>query len=687
MSNANNLLSKETSPYLLQHADNPVNWHPWNSEALQLARQQNKPILLSVGYSACHWCHVMAHESFEDPQTAEIMNQHFINIKVDREERPDIDKIYQTAHSLLTNRPGGWPLTVFISPHNLMPFFAGTYFPNQRRYNMPSFIEIMQMVSDAYINKADDIKQQDNAIQQVIDRLSQHGNTPDELDTLPLDIARRQLASEFDSSHGGFSPAPKFPHCSMLERLLRHCALMDKRSTPDNEARNMLCFTLDKMASGGFQDHVGGGFYRYSTDKYWMIPHFEKMLYDNGQLLSIYALSFAYTQNPYYKSVAEHTADWAIRELQSELGGFFSALDADTEKVEGKFYVWTADEIKTLLSIDEYQALAAMYGLNKPANFEGKWHLHAGYDIDNIDDSTPLDRNTFEQLISNALSTLLNARNTRTLPARDDKILCSWNALMIRGLSLAGRHCNNTSYTDAANRAVDFIRKHMWHNKRLVASYKDGHAHLNAYLDDYAFLLQALIDLLQTRWNTTTYNWALEIADSMIEYFYDRDHGGFYFTSHDHEELLYRSKQFADEAIPNGNACAVSALYILGLLSGKTSYLEAAENTLKSAYSDLKSQAITHCALLNSLELHFNTPSIIILKGKTEHLAEWQADLRQHYSGQLFSFAIDTDHSDDVFTEKTLQGDICAYICEGTQCLPVITKKQEFLDYIAPTNP
>ena len=681
MKNPNNLLSNETSPYLLQHADNPVNWHPWNENALNKAKTENKPILLSIGYSACHWCHVMAHESFEDTATAALMNKHFINIKVDREERPDLDKIYQTAHSLLTSRSGGWPLTVFLAPQDQIPFFAGTYFPDQARYNMPSFSEILNLVSDAYINKKEEIRQQNTSIQAALTDTSIYSPTNNILNSLPLDLARKQLEAAFEAKFGGFGSAPKFPHADMIERCLRHYLLLMSQNKLDSRALDMAIFTLDKMALGGFQDALGGGFFRYSTDDQWMIPHFEKMLYDNAQLFSLYANAFALTKSLLYKQTIKLAADWLIREMQTSEGGYCSALDADTDKIEGQTYVWTPEQVEEILTIDELSAYSAKYNLLEPANFEGSWHLHSSINDDTLAESLHIPPEKLQTLLSNARKKLLAQRDTRTQPGRDDKILCAWNALMIRGMSTIGRRLNNQQYIDSANRAANFIYNTLWSEQRLLANYKDGKAHLNAYLDDYAYLLQALIELLQSQWSNDRYQWCIDIANSLLENFEDSEQGGFFFTSHDHENLLYRSKTFSDDAMPNGNAVAANALLQLGLLSGQTKYIDAAERTIRCCYDSLSEQAISHCSLLHALELYLNPGIVIILRGDIKNLNKWKNIANQYFIPRLTCFSIETDIITKDLEDKKPVGEICAYICEGTQCKPALTSIEDFKKY------
>ncbi len=684
MSNPDNKLNNETSPYLLQHANNPVNWYPWNAQSLALASSQNKPILLSIGYSACHWCHVMAHESFEDKATAGVMNELFINIKVDREERPDLDKIYQSAHSLLTNRSGGWPLTVFLLPDNQMPFFAGTYFPDKPRHNMPAFVETIQMVANAYKNKQVEIQQQNISIQNIFNNISSYIPFNSNLNSLPLDLARKQLAGAFDKTTGGFSSAPKFPHPDMLERCLRHYLFLKSQNKNDLHALHIAIFTLDKMALGGFQDQIGGGFFRYSTDNYWMIPHFEKMLYDNALLLNLYAQAYTLTRNPLYQQTLNATAKWVINEMQTTEGGYCSALDADTEKVEGQTYVWTPAQIQTLLSPDEFSIFQQKYALSESANFEGHWHLHSKVSDEVLAEQLETNFHDIQIQLKSAKNKLRISRKQRTQPGRDDKILCAWNALMIRGMSQAGRRSHNRAYIESACRAADFILKSLWKDQRLLASYKDGKAHLNAYLDDYAYLLQALLELLQSQWSNTFYNWAIDIADSLLNLFEDKVNGGFFFTSHDHEKLLYRSKTFSDDAMPNGNGVAASALIQLGLLSGNTLYLDAAEKTLRCAHSSLNEQAITHCSLLHALELYLAPGLIIVLRGTEPLLSQWQQVTFNCYIPQLTCIAINNEITPpESLTDKKPVGDICAYICEGTSCLPVITDISEFKNYIS----
>jgi hypothetical protein len=676
-SNYTNHLSQETSPYLLQHAANPVAWYPWGPEALEKARRENKPILLSIGYSACHWCHVMAHESFEDPAAAEVMNELFVNIKVDREERPDLDKIYQTAHSLLTRRSGGWPLTMFLTPDEQIPFFGGTYFPDRPRHGMPAFTDLCRSVAAFYREHRDELEQQNRSLIEFMGELNSRGaNEGEPLSGLPLDIVRQQMEQHFDDSHGGFGQAPKFPHPTSLERLLRHWA-STRDAEPDERALRMVLFTLDRMALGGMYDQIGGGFCRYSVDDYWMIPHFEKMLYDNGPLLAIYAEAFAATGDPLYRDTAEAVAGWVMREMQSPEGGYYSSLDADSEGEEGKFYVWTRDDVRGLLDEQEYALFARRFGLDQTPNFEGHWYPHVFVDWDALAHEFDLDEAQVRALVDSARVKLFAAREQRVHPGRDDKVLTSWNALMIKGMAVAGRHLDRPEWVASAERALDFIRATLWRDGRLLATYKDGRAHLNAYLDDYVFLMDAVLELLQARWRDGDLHFVLELADVVLEHFQDDDHGGFFFTADDHEQLIERPKPLGDESTPAGNGIAAFVFERLGHLLGDTRYLDAAERTLRAVWDAMADLPYGHTSLLLALEEHLQPPQTVVLRGDTEALGAWQRRCVAPYAPRRMSFAIPADVTDlpGLLAERKAPGDgVLAYVCSGTSCsAPVAT--------------
>ena len=666
-----NRLAGETSPYLLQHAANPVDWYPWGDEALALARRENKPILLSIGYSACHWCHVMAHESFEDPASAAVMNQLFVNIKVDREERPDLDKIYQLAQQMLTQRSGGWPLTMFLAPGTQRPFFGGTYFPNEPRYGMPAFTDLLRRVSEFYRTHADDIAKQSEALQQAFAEMSPPAaSAATALTLVPLEAARERLAEEFDAQFGGFGSAPKFPHPTNIEFLLRQWRATAASDAPDLHSLYMATLTLQRMAEGGIYDHLGGGFARYSVDQYWMIPHFEKMLYDNGQLLRIYANAALATGDELFRRVATETAEWIIRDMQAPSGGYWSTLDADSEGHEGKFYVWTADEVRALLPAPVYAAFARRFGLDREPNFEGQWHLHAYASAEDIATELAIETAEVQRRLTEARQILLAKRNTRVWPGRDEKILTSWNGLAIAGMAVAARVLGRTDLAESATRAVDFIREHLFREGRLLAVHKDGQSRFAAYLDDYAFLLDALLELLQTRWRSSDLQLAIALADTLLQHFSDSENGGFYFTADDHEQLMHRSKSFGDEAVPAGNAIAAQALTRLGLLLGETRYLDAAARTLRGAWAPLQHYPHAHASMLVALAEHLDPPEQVIIRGARDDAARWRDTVTKKYSPMRQVFAIEADAKElpEVLAAKRAMDGTVAYVCRGVTC-------------------
>jgi uncharacterized protein YyaL (SSP411 family) len=681
-----NRLAEETSPYLLQHADNPVDWYPWGEDALQRARAEKKPILLSIGYSACHWCHVMAHESFEDPHTAELMNLLFVNIKVDREERPDLDKIYQAAQQMITQGSGGWPLTMFLTPEEQQPFFGGTYFPKEPRYGMPAFTELLQRVAQYYRQHGAEIAAQNEQLQQAFAAMAPTPAAADlALSSAPLGAGRAVLERSFDDAAGGFTRAPKFPHAGSIERCLRHWHATSGAVQPDLKALYMATLTLTRMAEGGIYDQLAGGFSRYSVDALWMIPHFEKMLYDNGLLLCEYARAALASGDPLYARIAAETADWMLRDMRSPEGGLYSSLDADSEHHEGKFYVWSPVEVQALLTEPEYAAFSRRFGLNRPANFDGAWHLHAFEPIDSIAAERNDTPQTVESLIDSARTKLLQTRTLRIWPARDEKILTSWNALAIKGLAIAARVLNRRDLADAAMAAVDFIHHHLWREGRLLATYKDGRSHLAAYLDDYAFLLDALLELLQTRWRSRDLEFAQQLAQVLLSQFEDRDHGGFFFTAQDHEALIHRSKTFGDDSVPSGNAIAASALTRMGLLLGEVRYLDAAERTLKAAWRHIEEYPQAHMSCLNALEDFLAPLQILIIRADAETAQRWIDQLKGLYAPLRLMFAIPSDAANlpEALAAKRAQAAPVAYLCRGMTCSAPMDNLQEVSRHLA----
>lgn len=672
-----NRLAEETSPYLLQHADNPVDWYPWSEQALTLARELDKPILLSIGYSACHWCHVMAHESFEDPAVADIMNTHFINIKVDREERPDIDQIYQTAHGMLSQKSGGWPLTVFLTP-NQEPYFTGTYFPKTARYQLPGFADLIPRVAAYYYEHRADIALQTQQLASALARTIPTANSIVTADEHTIALAFEQLRESFDFEHGGFGTSPKFPNPAEVTLLLHHA------KKGNEQAKAMALQMLTAIASGGIYDQIGGGFCRYSVDERWNIPHFEKMLYDNGQLLGLYTDGWQLSHNPRYKVVVDETVAWLTREMRHESGAFYSSQDADSldangHAEEGAFYVWQQDEVKALLTPEEFMAASRCFGFDRAPNFENPhagtqaWHAYLA--------AVPQDDECVA--LGNARTKLFEAREKRPRPARDDKILTSWNALAIKGLARAGRVFHRTDWITFAQNAVDFVREHLWVNHQLLATSKDGKAHLNAYLDDYAFLLDALLELLQADYRSSDMQFAEEIAEAMIANF-EAEEGGFYFTAHRHETLIHRPKQAYDNATPNGNGIAAGALQRLGHLMGETRYLQAAQRTLQAFDHVIKRNPAATASLTEALREYLTPPRIVILRGDSEKLAQWRQAIVQHYCPHHSFFYLDEGANDLPKTlSRKFSNDVNAWICQGVTCSQCIGSLSELLGQIA----
>jgi uncharacterized protein YyaL (SSP411 family) len=646
-----NRLARETSPYLQQHAANPVDWYPWGEEALARARAEDKPILLSVGYSACHWCHVMAHESFEDPEVAAVMNRLFVNVKVDREERPDLDQIYQSAHQMLARRAGGWPLTMFLSPQGT-PFFGGTYFPRTARYGMPAFPELCERIAALWRERRADIESQNAEVIAALERgVPQGGASRAEFSDEVIGAMLEHLGTSFDASHGGFGAAPKFPHPTDLELCLR------------KGEHEMVRLTLARMCEGGIYDQLGGGFCRYSTDAHWTIPHFEKMLYDNGPLLGLLADACTLTREPLFARCAGETAGWIMREMQSPEGGYYSSLDADSEGEEGKFYVWTRDEVASLLTTEEYAVAAAHYGLDQPPNFENRfWHLRVA-------------KPAADQKVLGAVKEkLLAARARRVRPGRDEKVLVSWNALAIRGMAHAGRALGRPEWLASARRAAAFLRAAMWREGRLLATYKDGRAHLNAYLDDYAFLLAAVLELLQDEFANEDLAFGCELAEVLLAQFEDPDAGGFYFTSRDHESLIHRPKPGQDNATPAGNAVAAWALGRLAAITGEDRYASAAQRTLELFYPAMQAYPAGFAAMAIALDEVLHPPRTLILRGQPAALRAWQEALAGEFMPDVTRLGIPdgTGGLPDILDKPVRPEPVNAWLCRGVTCLAPI---------------
>jgi uncharacterized protein YyaL (SSP411 family) len=666
-----NRLIGETSPYLRQHAHNPVDWYPWGEEAFAKALAERKPVHLSIGYAACHWCHVLAAESFEDEATAEVLNRLYVNIKVDREERPDLDRIYQIAQQMLTQRSGGWPLTMFLTPDDRRPFFGGTYFPKEARFGLPAFRDLLLRVAEYFRDHEPQLRQQNEALMAALAQLEPPSAAgAAEVSDAPLRLCRQTLERTFDSRYGGFGGAPKFPHPKSLELLLRQWRAGAEEETPDLHALYMAGLTLRRMADGGIDDQLAGGFCRYSVDEYWMIPHFEKMLYDNGSLLAVYSDTYVATGDAFYGRVAGETADWVRREMQSPEGGYYSSLDADSEGHEGKYYVWEREEVRSALTSEEYEAFAPRYGLDREPNFEGRWHLHVCRSVDDVASALGRPTGAVDSALRSARSKLLRLRETRVRPGCDQKILVSWNGLMIRGMAIAARALGREDLAQSAGRALEFVRRTLWRDGRLLATYNDGRAHLNAYLDDYAYLADAVLELQQVRFRADELQFARDLLEVILSHFADEHGGGFFFTSDDHEQLMHRPKSFADDATPAGNGIAAFVLQRMGYLLGEPRYLEAAERTVRAGWAMMERYPQGHASLLTALEELLHPPEVIVLRGAPETIETWQRELRRLYAPRRMILAVPADATGlpVAIAEKAPRGGAVAYVCRGAVC-------------------
>ena len=567
-----NRLAKENSPYLLQHADNPVDWYPWGEDALERAKSENKPILLSIGYAACHWCHVMAHESFEDPATAKIMNEHFINIKVDREERPDLDSIYMNAVVAMTGQ-GGWPLNVFLTPEG-KPFFGGTYFPPRRRYSLPSFQDVLFSVNNAWQNDRDRIERSGEQIVAHLSELVNNVASGGQLDAKVVEKAALALAQAYDWKFGGWGEAPKFPQHMVIELLLRLASRGDKL------AFDMAAHALEAMSKGGMYDLVGGGFSRYSTDNKWLVPHFEKMLYDNAQLALVYLHAYKLMGNEKFRQVAEATLDFLVREMRHPLGGFYSSLDADSEGVEGKYYVWTVAQIEEAITDpSDLELVLAAYGITEHGNFEGANILRQESSVEDLAERFHLPVEEISLKLSNINSLLRQYRENRVRPGTDDKILTVWNGLALMAFSEAARYLGRQDYLDMAMRNAHFFIEYMLDDQRLYRSWRDGIASQHAFLEDYAALALGMLSLYQSDPDYRWYQTALKLYEDTFLYFSDPV-VGFFDTPSDHEKLPYRPKDMQDNATPSGNSLAATALLQLSGYTGRHDWRESAEGML-----------------------------------------------------------------------------------------------------------
>ena len=625
-----NRLVQETSPYLLQHAHNPVNWFPWGAEALDFSRKEEKPIFLSIGYSACHWCHVMEHESFESDTIAAVMNEHFICVKVDREERPDLDQIYMQAVQIMTGR-GGWPMSVFLTP-DLQPFYGGTYWPPTSRMGMPGFDQILHAVQDAWMNRRPQAVAQALELTSYLQHSELEPGDGEEVRPLNVDLlqgAGRQLQKAFDPRNGGFGSAPKFPHPMDLRVLLRVW-----RREGNESFRQMATHTLDKMADGGIYDLLGGGFHRYSVDERWLVPHFEKMLYDNALLASAYTEAFVATGNSEYARVTRETCDYVLRELTHPDGGFYSTEDADSEGHEGKFYVWSKDEIVEILGADAAEMFCYVFDVTDGGNFEGQNILNLPKSIEQCAKLHQLEADDLRRQFAEDKRKLLAVRNERVHPALDDKVLVNWNALMIDALAQAAGPLQEPKYAAAAARAADFILNKMRRpDGRLLHSWRNGKAKQDAFLDDYAGLVNAMVSVYEVTFDERYIDEAMQLAQMLLEHFADTKNGGFYFTANDHEELIARQKDWQDSSVPSGNSLAAMGLLRLGKLTGRGEFIDAAAKTLQAAAPLMERSPLATGQMLLALDFHLGpTPELMLLGDfASREMQAVLADLQRRY--------------------------------------------------------
>ena len=666
-----NRLANETSPYLLQHKDNPVDWYPWGSEALQQAKDEKKPIFLSIGYSACHWCHVMEHESFESEKIAAILNEHFVCIKVDREERPDLDQIYMNATQLMTGR-GGWPMSVFLTP-DLKPFYTGTYWPPQAARGMPGFDQVLVAVSKAWKDNREDVLETADQVTASVDELSRSDAT-DELNLAVLNSAAQHFRLTFDGTHGGFGGAPKFPSPMALQFLLR-----DWYRRRDDSSLHAVEFTLDKMAAGGIYDHLGGGFARYSVDDRWLVPHFEKMLYDNAQLATTYVEAFQATGKQEYARVVRETLDYVLRDMTDTGGGFYSTEDADSEGVEGKFYVWTPAQLQEVLGADAAATFAKVYDVTEAGNFEhGQSILNLPKTIAQQAQLLGREEDDLKQELAESRTKLFQVREQRVHPHKDDKVIVAWNGLMIDAMARAGAVLGEERYLQAARNAADFLLKDLRNSEeRLLHTWRHGTAKIDAYLDDYGCLTNGLISLYEASGEGHYLDEAATLMDVVFDKFQDKQGHAFFYTAADQEELIVRSKDFADSAVPSGNGILATALARMALFTGEDRHRSAAESIMLATMKLIGRAPSAAAQTLLAMDMHLGPSYELVLA----------CDMSQDSSRQAFAqlqgcllprkvlAVVDRQQTEvgrtvsELCSGKQMQGDSpTLYICEGFTC-------------------
>ncbi len=674
-----NRLINETSPYLLQHAYNPVEWFAWNEEAFAKAKAEDKPVMISIGYSACHWCHVMEHESFEDEATAKVMNEHFVNIKIDLEERPDVDQIYMTFVQMTTGS-GGYPLNVFLTPDKL-PFFGGTYFPPVNRYNMPSFQQILLSINDAWQNRRDELLHSATDMLGEMRRVGLAEMSAGALSLDQLDAAFLSFTRTFDAVNGGFGGAPKFPPPMSLEFLLRYY-----HRTKDENALAMVIKTCDEMAHGGIYDQLGGGFHRYTVDAIWLTPHFEKMLYDNAQLARIYLHLFQITQDEFYKRIAVETLEYIKREMLDERGGFYTAQDADSEGVEGKFFVWTPQEIAEIIGEDDARIFNFYYDATEDGNFEEKNILNVKNSLEISAEQLKISQEELQKTLERGRKLLFETREKRIKPFRDEKVLTAWNGLMLATFAEASAILQSEDYLRIAKRNADFMTDNLQKDGYLLRSWKDGEAKLNGYLEDYANFADGLIELFQVSGAVKYLREAKRLADLMIVEFWDEEAGGFYFTANNHEELLIRSKDFYDNATPSGNSAAADVLLKLAKLTGEEKYERFAVTLLRLVAPQIRRFPNAFGRVLSALEFHLNPTKEIVIIGEKNNELEREV-WKMFLPDKVVVLAAENQTDDDLIpllkNRKAIDSQPTGYVCENFVCQKPVVSADELIKQIS----
>jgi uncharacterized protein len=662
-----NALEGETSPYLLQHAHNPVQWHPWNSESLAKAKTEDKPILLSIGYSACHWCHVMEHESFENEDIAGLMNENFINIKVDREERPDLDSIYMTVVQMMTGR-GGWPMTVFLTPDQ-EPFYCGTYFPPDDLHGMPGFKRVLISIANAFRETRPAVERDAKTIAGELRKPDLTQDNKEKLDCAALDKALQDFRINFDSQNGGFGAAPKFPPSMALDCLMRSYRRKNEKPVLD-----MIELTLDKMAAGGVYDQAGGGFHRYSVDGQWLVPHFEKMLYDNALLSRAYLHAYLLTGNYSYRRISEEILDYIAREMTSPEGAFYSSQDADSDGEEGSFFLWTIKEVESILGEEDAPLFCRYFGITPQGNFEGKNILSIPRPAAWIARMNNIAEEKLLEIIQRGRKLLLEAREKRVKPGRDEKTLTAWNGLMLRSFAEAANSLGRNDYRNIAIRNADFLMSRMYHDGRLFRSYKDGRVRFNAYLEDYACLIDGLISTYEVTFNPRWITDAKALAETMASRFWDSQDGGFYFTSDDHESLIHRPKELYDNATPSGNSTAAYAFLRLSKLTGEDQWTRYSTSILQRTANLILQHPSAFPNMLCALDFFLSKPKEIAIIGDDGDL-DTQALLDKVFRAYCPNKVVACGKDGSLFLLKDkpqVKGMATAYVCQNFTCgLPI----------------